>query len=79
MLSEPYCLDLVGQVLQRSGRRASVIRKEVDQVLPQTGTYKAALRSLRGDVPVEVTIDGERIAWDTLPEFNETEICFIGG
>lgn len=79
MLSEPYCLDLVGLALQRSGRRASVARKDVDQILPQAGTYRALLRSSREEVPVEVTIDGDRASWDALPESNETEICFIGG
>jgi hypothetical protein len=56
-----------------------VARKDVDQVLPEAGAYRALLRSLRGEERVEVTIDGERVAWDTLPDFNETEICFIGG
>jgi len=79
MLSEPYCLDLVGPALQRSGRRASMARKDLDQVLPEAGTYRALLRSLRSEVPTEVTIDGECVAWNTLPDFNETEICFIGG
>jgi len=79
MLSEPYCLDLVGLVLQRCGQRVSVARKDVDQVLPEAGTYGALLRSSRGEARVEVTIDGERVAWDALPDFNEIEICFIGG
>ncbi len=79
MLIEPYCLDLVGVVLQRSGRRASVARKDVDQVLPLAGTYKAKLRSSRGEESVQVTVEGGRVSWDTLPGFEETEICFIGG
>jgi riboflavin kinase/FMN adenylyltransferase len=79
MLSEPYCLDLVGAAVERSSRRAELARSQIDQVLPRAGTYRALLRSSRGEVPVEVTIDGERVAWDTLPDFNETEICFIGG
>jgi len=79
MLNEPYCLDLVGAEVQRSGRRAELARRRIDQVLPQAGTYRALLRSSRGEAPVAVRIDGERVAWDTLPDFNETEICFIGG
>jgi FAD synthase len=79
MLNEPYCLDLEGQALEVSGRRAGLSRERIGQVLPRDGDYRVLLRSSRGEMPAEVTIDGERISWDADPDFHETEICFIGG
>jgi riboflavin kinase/FMN adenylyltransferase len=79
MLNEPYCLDLEGEAPEVSGRRAGLSRSRIGQVLPRHGAYRALLRSSRGEMPVEVTIDGERVTWDSDPEFHETEICFIGG
>jgi FAD synthase len=79
MLNGPYCLDLAGEALELSGRRTGLARKKIVQVLPQDGTYRALLRSSRGEMPVEVTIDGESVTWEADPDFHETEICFIGG
>jgi len=76
MLNGEYRLDITEAKIEKTGSKAAISRREIFQILPRQGSYRAMLLGPEGTELTEVRIGEERLEWDTRKDLRQTEICF---